>query len=234
MQYNQHTLTLIFICSFLLSFTVKAADTADRQENRVFFSITETASIDNDQVTLTFRAHAQDKNPDVVANRINTQMQSASAVLKKAPSIQAETSDYQISPIYDKDQTLTHWRGQQTLTLNMENKPGLVKIMAQIQPFLRYQNMQFGISNAQRQIFLNDLTRKAIKTYQQQAQLIAQSFQANVYKIIETRIQTPNFPSPYLGRSMMASADTIQSAPVMQGGQSQLSVTIDGTLLLPN
>ncbi|BBP42622.1 SIMPL domain-containing protein [Thiosulfativibrio zosterae] len=222
---------LLLICVF--SMNAHAFETNQRNENRVSFSVTESAYFNNDQVTLTFRAYSQDLNPQVVANEINTQMQAAYAVLKRAPQIKVETSDYQIQPIYDKNQALTTWRGQQTLTLNMENQPGLVKIMAQIQPYLRYQNMEFGVSSAQRQLFIDDLTRKALDTFQKKAQLIAQGFQTQVYKIIETNIQSPHFPSPYLARNMMAS-DAVGNAPVMQAGQSQLSVTINGTLLLPN
>lgn len=229
MTLRQFCLVLISV----FSMNAQALENTERNENRVSFSVTESAYFNNDQVTLTFRAYSQNLNPQVVANEINTQMQAAYAVLKRAPQIKVETSDYQIQPIYDKNQALTTWRGQQTLTLNMENQPGLVKIMAQIQPYLRYQNMEFGVSSAQRQLFIDDLTNKAIATFQKKAQLIAQGFNANQFKLIETHIQSPHFPSPYLARNMMAS-DAMSNAPVMQAGQSQLSVTINGTLLLPN
>lgn len=235
MTFNPHSLlALALLTSFFISSGAHADDERDRKENRVYFSITENASLNNDQVTLVLRAYAQDLNPQTVANSINNQMQSALALLKKDPQIQAETSDYQILPVYDKNQTLVNWRGQQTLTLNTENSPRLLIVMPQIQTHLRYQTMQFSVSSAQRALFLNDLTAKAIKTYQQKAQLIAQSFKKSTYKIIETRIHTPNFPSPYLARGMVANSDNLQNAPAMQSGQSQLSVTIDGTLLLPN
>lgn len=235
MTFNPHSLAgLALLTSFLINFSAHADNERDRKENRVYFSITENAYFNNDQATLVFRAYAQDINPQTVAKSINSQMQSALELLKKEPKIQAKTSDYQILPLYDKNQILINWRGQQTLTLNMENLPGLVKIMAQIQTHLRYQSMEFSVSSAQRALFLNDLTAKAVKTYQQKAQLIAHSFEKSTYKIIETRIHTPDFPSPYLARGMIASSDHLQNAPAMQSGQSQISVTIEGTLLLPN
>ncbi len=57
--------------------------------------------------------------------------------------------------------------------------------------------MTFGVSEARRQKFINQLTQEAIQAYQQKASLIAKEFQTSQYSIIETRINRPQFPTTY-------------------------------------
>lgn len=226
----------IILLTFSLIFFISGvnADMKPNQEtpHQVHFSVSQSDYFNNDRVSITFSAFAQDKNPQIVANTINTQMQNATSVLKHSTNIKLETGNYQITPVYNKNRDVAAWRGQQTLTLNMANLPGLVKILAKVQPFLRYQSMSFGVSEAQRQKFINELTLEAIKAYQQKANMIATSFRAQSYRITETRINTPHIPSPYVARSAMM-ADTIPAAkiaPTLRTGQTKLTVSINGKL----
>lgn len=224
-------LLLLNLASFASSVQ---ANTSSQQDttHKVYFSISQSDYFNNDRVSITFSAFAQDKNPQVVANSINTQMQNATSVLKHSTHIKLETGNYQIIPVYNKNRDVVAWRGQQTLSLNMPNLPGLVKTLTKVQPFLRYQSMSFGVSETQRQKFINQLTQEAIKAYQQKANMIATSFRAQNYRITETRINTPHIPTPYKARSAMM-ADTLtttQISPTLKQGQTKLTVSINGQL----
>ncbi|WP_029406764.1 SIMPL domain-containing protein [Thiomicrorhabdus sp. Milos-T2] len=231
----------IFILSLLLlsvtSLTVNADDSykddSYTKGNKVHFSITESQNVANNRITLTFNRVAEGISPQAVANEINLKMQAAIRALKAYPEIITQTNQYNIRPIYKK-QVISHWRGQQSLVLSIENKPGLIAILTKIQPYLAYQSMQFGISDSVKKQVMAQLTDKAIQSYRKQAQRIANNFQASSFRILETRINNANgyTPQPRYARSEMAMMSSDMAAPAVKVGQSKLNVTITGTLLL--
>jgi len=225
----------VLILSTLGFQAVALADQDELTGNKVKFSITETQNVPNDSITMTFNRVAEGTSPQEVAHEINMQMQAATRALKAYPDIITQTTQYNIHPVYKK-QVISHWRGQQSLVLTLENKPGLVKVLSKIQPYLAYKSMQFGVSeDLQRQIMAK-LTDKAITSFRTQANRIAQGFMAPSYKILETHINTPNSgsPRPMYARAEMAMMSADMAAPTVKAGQSKLKVTISGSILLPN
>lgn len=235
-HYPSFFLTSIFILSLLLlsvtSLTVNADDSYNKG-NKVHFSITESQNVANNRITLTFNRVAEGVSPQAVANEINIKMQAAIRALKAYPEVITQTNQYNIRPIYKK-QVISHWRGQQSLVLSIENKPGLIGILTKIQPYLAYQSMQFGISDSVKKQVMTQLTDQAIQSYRNQAKRIANNFQASSFRILETRISSANgfSPQPRFARSEMAMVASDMAAPSVQVGQSKLNVTITGTLLL--
>lgn len=226
---------ILSCCLLLLNLSNPAfADNSQLQGNRVHFSVSESQNVPNDSISMTFNRVAEGISPQAVANEINRQMQLAIRALKPSPEIIVKTSQYNIQPVYTK-QVISHWRGQQSLVLTLENKPGLVKILAKIQPYLAYKSMQFGVSKALQQQILEQLTDKAILRFRNKATRIAHGFNAPSFKVLETHINTPNSfqPRAMYARSEMAMMSSKMAAPVVKAGQSQITVNISGTILLP-
>lgn len=231
---TQPMMSVVFAFLGLIISTSPAAE-ENWHGNKVNFSISESQNVFNDSISITFNRVAEGISPQEVTNEINTQMQAAVRALKAYPDIITQTSQYNIYPVYKKS-VITHWRGQQSLTLTVENKPGLVKILAKIQPYLAYKSMQFGVSEALRKEIMAKLTDKAIHSFRAQANRIAQGFMAPSYKIIQTNINTNGHSSPvaYMARSEMVMAAKDMTVPTVKAGQSKLKVTVSGTLLLPH
>ncbi|BCN92594.1 hypothetical protein THMIRHAM_03790 [Thiomicrorhabdus immobilis] len=230
-----HSVLAFVLSSLLFSVNVHANEPIAPTGNKVNFSITETQKVANDSIFMTFNRVAEAATPQAVANEINQQMQAAINALKSYPEIITQTSQYNIYPVYKK-QLISHWRGQQSLVLTLENKPGLVKVLTKIQPYLAYQSMQFGVSEQLKNQVLAQLTDKAIHRFRNQANRIAQGFQAPSYKILETHINTNNgyMPQPMYARSEMVMASSDMAAPTVKAGESKINVTISGTILLPH
>lgn len=238
MQLIAKALKKMTLCSLAISFALASTLGVAAENingNKVHFSVSESQNVANDSISITFYRVAEGTSPQAVADEINQQMQAAVNALKSYPNIITQTSQYNINPVYKKS-IISHWRGQQSLTLTLENKPGLVQILAKIQPYLAYQSMQFGISEELKQELMAKLTTRAIQRFRAQANRIAQGFMVPSYKIIETRIDTPNYanPRPYVARSEMAMMSAKMTAPTVKAGQSKLTVNIAGTILLPN
>jgi len=233
--HSRQPLYVALLSSFLfMLFSPLSAAEETWQGNKVHFAITETQNVANDTISITFNRVAEGVSPQAVANEINQQMQSAVQALKAYPDVIVQTSQYNIHPVYKKS-IISHWRGQQSLTLTLENKPGLVQILAKIQPYLAYQSMQFGVSENLKRELMAELTDRAIHQFRAQANRIAKGFMAPNYKIIETHINSPGYsnPRPYMERSEMAMASADIAVPTVRAGQSKLQVTISGVILLP-
>lgn len=226
-------LPLIFFALFFFSSNLLANNQINNG-HKVQFSVQKSSQATNDRITLTFRAFAENQNAHQVSNEINRKMQAALRTLNMYPDIKTQTSNYNIHPVYKK-QNLSHWRGQQTLTLIFDNQPGLVKVLGQIQKHLTYQNMQFSVSKKRKEKILKQLQSQAILAFRQQAQKIASDFGSNHFKILKSQIRNQGGPSP---RPMYARAEmsmkAADSVPNIHAGESVLTVSVDGTILLPN
>ncbi len=236
---NSKPLLLIFTLSTatLLSPSVIAQTVSNQnsefQGNKVHFSISESQEIPNDKLTIVFNRVAQGISAQMVANEINLKMQEALVALKKQPHVKSQTSQYHIRPVYNKQQIITHWTGSQSLTITLENKPDLIEVLTQLQPYLAYQSMQFGVSTELKKEVMQRLTMKAIQSFQKQATMIAQGFHAPDYRILETRINsqdTPPVTHGYASNRMLAAES--MAPPAVSAGESTLRVVISGILLL--
>ncbi|WP_019557077.1 SIMPL domain-containing protein [Thiomicrorhabdus arctica] len=203
------------------------------QSNQVHFSISESQNIPNDQLTIIFNHVAQGNSAQIVADEINVKMQDALIVLNQYPDVNHQTSQYHIRPAYNKQQIITHWTGSQNLTITLENKPELIKVLTDLQPYLTYQSMQFGVSTQLKTDITQKLTMKAIQTFQKQSAMIAQGFHAPDYRILETRINTPYNPPimhSYAPNRMLTTEG--MAPPAVSSGESTLRVDISGVLQL--
>jgi len=204
------------------------------QGHTLHFSVTETQRVDNDLVSITFRYVAQAPTAELVMQSINQKMQAAIQVLKKFPQMEAQTSQYQVRPAYNKSNVITHWQGQQNLTINTANRAGLPRLLAQLQPYLNYQSMRFHVSEETQKQIKDQLLTKALLNYQAKATFIAKSFGATNYQLIETHIDTPNLPKPYADNSIRSARVMNEMAiPVIEAGKSDVSVHIRGKILIP-
>jgi predicted secreted protein len=236
---NRKPLLLIFTLSTasLLSPSVMAQTVTNQnneiQGNQVHFSISESQDISNDKLTIVFNRVAQGISAQMVANEINLKMQEALGALKKQPDVKSQTSQYNIRPVYNKQQIISHWTGSQSLTITLENKPDLITVLSDLQPYLAYQSMQFGVSTELKADVMQKLTMKAIQSFQKQASMIAQGFHAPDYRILETHINSPYTPPithGYASNRMLASES--MAPPAVSAGESTLQVVISGVLLL--
>jgi len=232
---SQRTYFLAGLLTFMfagLLFTASAKAGDDGANSHIIhFSVSESARIDNDLVAVTFRYVTQAPTADLVMQAINQKMQAANEVLKDVKRIEVQTDQYNVNPVYDKNRIITHWQGQQSLTLHSVNQAGLPKLLEKLEPYLNYQSMRFYVSDAVQQQAKDQLLDKALKQYQSKAQRIAESFGAKRYHLLETRIDLPNQATPY-AESYVRTARVMSdmAAPVLQAGKTELNVQITGKI----
>lgn len=238
--FTQLTLWLICITTPVLASQnflpppIHASETA-LKGNKIYFSISEFQEMDNDISIITLKASAQARSAKSVMENINKKMQAALSILKQYPEINTQTTQYQVHPVYQKDRVIRHWNGSQSLILTLDATSEQFQVLTELQEQLIYQNMQFKISTKKQQYALQQLSLKALQSFQQQAKLIANEFGATDFQILETQIHTPtaNLGSQkrtFSNRMIMAEAMT---APALEAGKNSLKVRVSGILFIP-
>lgn len=198
--------------------------------HQIQFSVKQSAMVDNDQVIVRFNTVAEGDSAQSVTREINRTMQRAIKVLQSYPQVVKKTEQYSVYPVYVK-QTVKTWRGRQSLSLTMDNQSQQLKVLEKLQQLLNYQSLNFTVSKQRREAVLKRLQTQAIVKFKQQAQQITDDFGANDYQFVSSRIfnnHQPPQPRPIMARTEMMSAQA--PAPSIESGQSELSVTIQGTI----
>lgn len=227
---------LICITSLFFSRISHAAEGALLNFNQVDFSVTQSQQVTNDLVSVRMIAQAEHKEAKVVQRQINQKMHHAQKILNRHPEIIATTQNYRVVPVYDDHQQIQHWKGQQTLNLTLKNQPGLADILGKLQPYLNYNDISFSVSETQREQTMTSLLTSALAQYQTKAKLIADAFDQSSYRITQTHIQQPNPPQPFRVTANAYAAKTASKevSPIIKTGESRLSITVSGRMLISN
>lgn len=223
----------------LFSFQVSASNApiAEPTGHSIYFTINESERVENDVASITFHTIKQAPNAELVMLQINEKMQAAHNALKNFSDLELQTSQYQVNPSYNKDQVITHWQGQQSLTIITENQAGLPKLLETLQPYLSYQSMRFYVSDKTQKSAKDQLLNKALRSYQDRAKQIAGGFGTQRYQLVETRIDLPDLATPYAENYLRSARSNVMSdsvAPVVEAGKSEVSVQITGKIVLPH
>ncbi|MBN2646447.1 MAG: SIMPL domain-containing protein [Thiotrichales bacterium] len=227
-------LTLIVLLS-LLSFSLKAEETI--AGHRIHFQVSEQLKAENDLLKLSFVSLQEGKSSQNVIEQINQQMHQALQSLENLglskDQLLHQTGNYQIQPISNKQGQITHWRGQQSLEIEIFDLALSSQVLGALQNTLVYQNLQFALSDRKRAALSQQLLNQALKAYQTQAAEIAEAFKANHYRLEQTSVE-PARAQPLVRMNMAYEAAAPMMADVaLASGSSDVMITVRGTLLIP-
>jgi len=94
-------------------------------------------------------------------------------------------------------------------------------------------SLTFTVSSATRRAAEDALTQQAIKNWQQRAQNAAQAFGSAAWRPGRITIQTNDYgrPQPMM-RATVAAADAARAPVAVEGGMSDVTVTVSGEAIL--
>jgi len=199
-------------------------------EHKIHFSITEQTQIRHDQIVVQFSAQAQADNAQAVSQHINHSMRQGLSQLNPQERKLTQTGNYSIRPQYNRAGVITHWHGQQQLTLTLPINLDVSDMLSRLQSTLTYQSMQITLSHDTWTQAETELIERALKRYQAQAKLIAASFGQTQYKLEETHIQTQQPVQAFPQARMALTTASNENTPIIEAGEKTLSVTISGLL----
>ena len=210
---------------------VLRVDNAPTPQPVLTVSATTSISVANDRMHAWVRAEAESADAAQAGNDVNARMARALARAKGVRGIEASTSGYSTYPIEAKDRA-PRWRVSQTLTLESGDFLALAALVSRLQADdgLLVSGMSFSVAPATQRKTENDLIGQAIRTWQERAQVAAQGFGGASWRPGHVAIQTNEGGRP---QPMMRAQALSAAAPVnVEGGRSDVSVTVSGEVIL--
>lgn len=195
--------------------------------NKVRFSVKQSVKLDNDRVAITFNSISEGETAAQSTEKVFESMKKAAEIYKDYP-VKVKTTQFSTNPVY-KDKKISHWRTVQAIEVKGEITPKTLSLMNTLDDYVNYQRIAFYISESKKTEAISNLTKQALISFKLKAKEIAHTLSHDNYRILETNIQTPIFAASHESSRIRA-----MSAKNIEGGESALSVSVSGLILLPN
>ena len=229
----------LFMRKLVLTTTLICATTATFAEplNYNILNIQAEASrqVSNDEMSAVLYIEKTNKQPSELANQVSQLMNQGLALAKKYPQVQVKTGPQRTYPIYDNDSNkLKEWRARAEIQINSKDFKATSNLISELQQNFQTQNIQFSVSDEQRNKVENELLVDAARNFQQRAQTLAQAWHKTTYDVVNLNIDTNNNSAPAPMMLLMAKSRVADSAVSqdVSSGESKITVSANGTIQL--
>jgi predicted secreted protein len=202
--------------------------------DRVQLSASATGTVNNDTMTATLSTQDEGQNTARLANEVNERIQWAVREVRKHAGLKVRTQAYNTQPIYNKN-VITGWRVSQSIQIKSHDAALLSDMLGTLQERLNLTGISFSVSPELRESSENSLISEAIAAFKQRAKIIAQDLGHSSHRLVSMNVSTSGGQPYYESRGMMMEAmpaPVAMAAPVVEAGESQLSVSVSGEIEL--
>jgi len=201
-------------------------------------SATAALAVENDQLLVSFRIEAEGPDAAKLQKVVNDTSQRVKVLLAKHPEIKLQTTGRKLQALthYDKAtarQVRDGWRlvqSEQAITHSLASVPEWVDGIERAGAHLN--GLNFRVSEKKRETTLETLRMQAVQTFRMRAASMSKALDAPSFRILKLRTDNRMPPSPVMQRGVMAMS-AAESAPSFNAGESQLSLTVSGDIMLP-
>lgn len=221
------------IPALLIAFVIVPAQAGD-QPRLPTVDLAAEASRDapNDLATATVYFEDTHSHPAELAQRVNRAIADAFEQIRAYPDIKAASSGIRTSPVHSRDgRTIDAWRMRSDISLETTNIAALSELLGKLQTGLAIGGLSMQPSPGTRNAAADLAAEEALHAFQARARAIADTLGRD-YRIRSLSVNYGGFmppPYPVMRSAMMAEA---ASMPVLEGGESRISVTVTGTIEL--
>ncbi|HJV24269.1 MAG TPA: SIMPL domain-containing protein [Aromatoleum sp.] len=228
---------LLFILSLSLQLPVlafaAAPDAPGERLPTIELSADASRSAPNDQATATMYLQADDKTPAALSRQVNSVIAAALEQARAYPTVRTRTAATTTSPIYSKEaRRIDGWRMRSELQLESRDLPALTELLGKLQGSLALSSLVMQPSPETRKTAADLAAADALRAFQGRAQSIAGAL-GKTYRIRHLSVAYGNAPRPPYP-VMRANAVSMEAAAVpAEAGESDVTVTVSGTIELP-
>ena len=221
------------LAAFFACFFLAAAGNARPAEEPLRYNVVDLQAeaqrdIQNDVMTAGLYVEQSGENPARVSNSVNKIVNEALRVAGDVKNVKARTDGYQTYPVYDKNKRLEAWRVRSEIRIESKDFTALSNLIGKLQSTMQLSSLGFTVSPEARRQAENELIAEAISNFRERAGIVKQSLNGRGYKLRKMSINTSGFhPRPMLARAMAAQE---VAAPNVEGGTSQVTVNVNGTI----
>ena len=219
------------LCAVLLT----QSALADQPEHRIINLQAEaTRSVANDEMQATLYTELNEKDAATLADKINRIVNQAMSTAKSYPKVEIKTGGQNTYPVYNDKQQLVNWRGRAEVILNSKDFKQTSDLIAKLQENMQLGNVNFDVSDEQRNQVESELYIEASKAFQQRAKLLLAPWGASNYELVNLQLNaSANRPMPINAAARGASfkSANVESQSV-EAGNSDITVVANGSIQL--
>lgn len=223
------------LIAMLLALTLCAAHAEDDQQLRIRtaeLSAEASRPAPNDLAIAHLYAEQSGSDPATVAKQVNRSIAAAIEIARSYQDIKLQSAGTSTWPVYSKEGgKIEAWRMRSELRLETRNTAALSELVGKLQSSLAVSSIAMQPAAETRRKAADDATVDAIHAFEKRATLIASTLGKN-HRIHRLNISESGSRPPIYAK--MRSAGMIadaESAP-MEGGESDVSVTVSGSIEL--
>jgi predicted secreted protein len=196
-----------------------------------------TSTVQNDRMQATVRVEVENASAAAAASDVNARMAKALSRAKSVPVVEAKSAGYSTWQTWEKGRP-SKWKVVQSLQLTSTDFAALAALISRLQDDdgLLISGMGFTVSPETRRKAEDALMREAIRSWQQRAATAADALGYGSWRSGRITVTTGDAaPVPRPEMMMRAQAAPAGGAPVVvEGGTTELTVTVTGDALLDN
>jgi predicted secreted protein len=174
---------------------------------------------------------ASDKNAPALAAKVNRAIAEALETAKPFTSVMTSTAGSTTYPIHDREgNRIEGWSMRSTIELESRDIAALSALIGQLQQTLLIASVNMQPAPETRAKATNVAAVDAIRAFEERAEVLANAL-GKRYRIRHLAVQHGGSPVYPMMRASAMSFAKDESAP-LQGGQSEITVTVSGTVEL--
>lgn len=228
---------LIASITFLLAAGLVQAQTtpavADSKGTRANLDARVSTEVDNDVMRAGLFIEMEDTDATRLADKVNRATNDSLKLARGFTGVRAKTSAYTTYPVIEKEK-IARWRSRSEILVEGEDFRRMAEAIGKLQAIMQLGSMDFSVSPAARAKAEEALTQTAIAEFLRKAEQVAKGFKGSGFTVLEATVSADggfNPPRPMMMKSM-ATAQAV-AAPDLQGGTSRVTVTVNGSILIP-
>jgi predicted secreted protein len=187
--------------------------------------------VGNDTLNAVLFIELNEADAAKLGDTLNRTTTEALAAAKDFKSVRVRTGNNQTYPVYDRAQRITGWRGRAELRLESKDFQAAAALIGRLQSRMQLGQIGFSVSPEVRKAAEDEIIGEAIKAFGARAEIVRAALGGRGYKIRRLAVNTGGgfVPRALMARAGVAAAEAV-AAPPLEGGVSQITVSVSGTI----
>jgi predicted secreted protein len=224
--------TAFAVVALVMALAVQAQQSADpTRYNSVDLQADAQREVPNDLVSASLYVEMNDASPARLADALNRALNDALAAAGEFKTVRAHSGGSRTMPVYDRTQRLTGWRGRAELRLESRDFAAAAVLIGKLESSLQLGSIGFSVAPEARKQVQDELIAEAIGAFRARADIVRRTLDGRSYKIRRMNVNAGGVqgPRPLIAAARPLAAEAV-AAPQLEGGTSQIAVTVSGTI----
>ncbi|VCU70163.1 hypothetical protein PIGHUM_02230 [Pigmentiphaga humi] len=212
---------------------LQAAPDAANTRPTLSLSAAATSEVAQDKVTITLSNEIEGADQAKLSQQLNQVLESTLAQARRDQAVTARSGNYNVWANTDRNGRITGWRGRAELILESRDFAAASKLAGELSRQMAVSNVAFSLSREAREAEEQRLLNEAAQAFNTRATQAAKAFGFTGYAVKQLDLSGAGTVTPMpRAYAMAASAEAKTADLPLEGGKSNVTVSVRGTVYL--